>query len=488
MQNPTDFTSAPLAGDLKSDTALFKDLFKDQALFRLRELKCRGFEATVLFFDGVVSSELISESIIKPLLSFKIKGDILQSVYKSGIFSDEATLSTNVNQIVKAIMYGDTALLLRGGAIILNTKGFSTRGIDEPKDERVLQGPREGFCESVLKNLSLILRRITTPNLHIKQTTLGRTTSTGVYICYVENIVNKKVLSELYRRLKNIDIDGILDSNYICEMIKDHPHSIFKTVGSTERPDIVAARLLEGRVAIFVDGTPVVLTVPYLFCENFQSNDDYYLDYTLTSFGRALRYLCFIISVTVPALYLAFVDFYPQLLPSFFLITVSGSRQSMPFSSFLESLLLIFIFHILKEAGIRMPESMGHTLSIVGGLVVGQAAVEAKIISAPMLIIVALSGICGLVVSRLRGAILFLRIIYLFASASMGLLGIFLAISLTLAVIYDMSSFTVDYTVYLRRPNARSLKDTLIRAPWYKMITRPAGLSKNRVRAKEYER
>ena len=488
MQNQTDFSLKPLSGNLEEDITRFKEIFAHQALFRIRELCCPNFKAAVIFFDGVADSQMISESIIKPLLLFKAqKNDLLQSVYKSGIFSDEAALAQSSEEIVKAIMYGDTALLLCGGAIILNTKGFCTRSIEEPKEERVLQGPREGFCESVLKNLSLILRRLTTPNLHLKKMTVGRTSATSVFVCYLDNIVNKKVLGELYRRLEKIDIDGVLDSNYLCEMIKDHPHSLFKTVGATERPDIIAARLLEGRVAIFVDGTPVVLTVPYLFCENFQSNDDYYLNYMLSSFSRVLRYVCFAISVLVPALYLALVNYYPQLLPSFFLITISGARQSMPFSSFLECLLLIFVFHILKEAGIRMPESMGHALSIVGGLVVGQAAVEAKIISAPMLIVVALSGICGLVVSRLKNAILYLRIIYALAGAALGLLGLFLAVTLTAAVIFNMSSFLVDYTVYLRAPSPQGLKDTLVRAPWNKMLTRPLGLSKNRIREKEYE-
>ena len=284
--------------------------------------------------------------------------------------------------------------------------------------------------------------------------------------------------------IQSLDIDGILDSNYITEQIRDHPCSIFKTTGATERPDVVAARLLEGRIAIVVDGTPVVVTVPYLFSENFQSDEDYYLNYIISSVGRVLRYLCFFMSISIPAIFIAAATFHKELLPTSLALSVTQLRGGVPFPPFAECLLLIFIFEILKETGVRMPQSLGHALSIVGGLVVGQAAVEARIISAPMLIVVALSGISGLMVPRLKGAVFYLRLIFVILSALFGLYGYIAGVALMLIHIFDLSSFGTSYTVSLADAGLQSLKDTFWRAPWSKMRTRPL-FNSNIIRSRE---
>ena len=193
-----------------------------------------------------------------------------------------------------------------------------------------------------------------------------------------------------------------MDTNYIAEQIRDNPYSLFKTTGSTERPDIAAAALLEGRIALIVDGTPVVMTLPYLFSQNFQSDEDYYLNFFVSAVGRLLRYICFFLAISVPAIFISLITFHKQLLPTSFAVSIAQLRGGVPFSSVSECLILIFVFEILRETGIRMPQSVGHALSIVGGLVIGQSAVEAKIVSAPILIAVALSAICGLMVTRLK--------------------------------------------------------------------------------------
>ena len=206
----------------------------------------------------------------------------------------------------------------------------------------------------------MIRRKLLTPDLCTEMVRIGRRSDTIVFICYLDSLADEGTVSELKRRLSKIDIDGILDTNYIAEFIRDRPHSIFKTSGTTERPDTVAARLLEGRIAVIADGTPVVLTLPYLFSENFQSDEDYYLNYTVASVGRLLRYICFFLSVSIPAAFVAAVTYHKELLPTSLAITVTQLRGGVPFPAFVECILLIFVFEILKETGVRMPQSLGH--------------------------------------------------------------------------------------------------------------------------------
>ena len=327
-----------------------------------------------------------------------------------------------------------------------------------------------------------MLRRAPDPDLCIEAQRIGRRTDTNVFICYLESLVDQNMLAELKARLSRVDIDGVLDVNYLAELIRDHPNSPFKTTGVTERPDIVAARLLEGRIAIMVDGTPAVLTLPYLFIENFQSDEDYYLNWLVSSVGRFLRLICFFLAISIPAVYLSLVGFHEELLPTMFALSVAQARGGVPLSSLLECVAVIVLFEILKETGVRMPQSLGHALGIVGGLIIGQAAVDAKLISAPVLIAVAMAGVSGLMVPRLRGIVFYARIALLFLGYLGGLYGFMFGISALLIMIFSLKSFGVDCTLSLLDPSPQGLKDLIWRSSWRKMRTRPA-FSRDRVRA-----
>lgn len=483
------FAGVNLTGCLETDRALFSRIFEKDAVFRERPLVLRykGVAGCLLFFDGMVNAEIINEGVIKPLtISSADRGDepLADCVARRILCANEVKIVTDVKEMLTGLLYGDSVLLLDGsvGALVINTKGWRTRGISEPGDERVQQGPREGFDEALMFNVAMLRRKLPTPDLCIEGRSIGRKSDTKIFICYLESVVRKETVELIRKRLDSIDIDGILDSHYINELISDHRWSLFKTMGSTERPDIVAARLLEGRVAIMVDGTPVVLTMPYLFAENFQSDDDYYTHYLVAGIGRVLRYLCFYLAVCLPALYLAVTVFHPALLPTSFFISIAAARNGVPFSSFAEILLLILVFEILKETGIRMQQSVGNAMSIVGGLVVGQAAVEARLVSAPVLIITALCGIAGLMLPRLKGAIFYLRLMLLVLASLLGLFGFFLGFTLWHIHLYALHSFEVGYVEPGLRFTPQSLKDTLIRSPWNRMILRPFSLSRNRVR------
>lgn len=489
-----DYAEIRLSSSLEENIRLFKGIFEKDAVLRLRKIAVRSscsYDCALFYMDGMIKAELLNESVIRPLITSRAErreDSLVGFISKQVLFAGETSVTDRVEDMLRSLLYGDTLLLVDGctDAITINTKGWRTRGISEPEDERVLQGPREGFDEAALLNLAMIRRKLLTPDLCTELIRVGRRSDTPVFICYLDTLVNKRTLSELKKRIKKLDMDGILDSNYIAEQIRDHPRSLFKTCGSTERPDIVAARLLEGRIALVVDGTPVVMTVPYLFSENFQSDEDYYLNYAVSSVGRLLRFVCFFLSVSIPAVFIAATSYHKELLPTSLALTVAQLRGGVPFSAFWECILLIFVFEILKETGVRMPQSLGHALSIVGGLVVGQAAVEARIVSAPMLIIVALSGISGLMVPRLKGAVFYLRIIYVVLSALFGLYGYIAGITVTLIHILDLSSFGTSSTVSLDRASFQSLKDSFWRAPWGKMRTRPF-FNQNIIRAGEKE-
>ena len=484
-RNLSNFKDKYLSGNLEKDITLFKNIFLNDAMFRTRNITAI---CSLLFMDGMVNAEIINEAIIKPLALIDTSSNqsVSSLISESIVFANEVKKSGDIAELLSAILYGDSVLLSENTktALILNTKGWRSRGINEPPNEQVIKGPREGFDEAVMFNAAMLRRRLATPDLKIETLSVGRKSDTKIFVCYMDSIVNKKTLFSVVKKIKEIDIDCVLDSNYINELINDNKFSLFKTTGSTERPDIVAARLLEGRIAILVDGTPVALTIPYLFTENFQADDDYYTNFSVAAIGRVLRYICFYVAIALPAVYIALSVFHPALLPTALLNTIAVSRSGVPFSSFTETLLLIIIFEMLKETGLRMQQNMGHALSIVGGLVVGQAAVEARIVSAPVLIITALCGIAGLMVPRLTGAVFYGKLFLLLCASVFGLYGFFIALILLHIHLYSLNSFGVDYVSPSLEFTKQSVKDTILRAPWYKMITRPFSLTKNKIRQK----
>lgn len=487
-----DFAGKNISGNLEKDIKFFRDLFLKDAVFRIKKISVRNsvsFDCAILFMDGMVNSDLLNQAVIRPLIIVdkeNKKSTIAEFLSEQILFANTVKHKNDISEILESLLYGEAVVLIDKSetAIVVDVKGWATRGITEPSEERVLQGPREGFEESSLRNFAMIRRKLLTPDLCIEKMTVGRRSSTSVFVCYLASLADFNAVKKLKKKIRNIDIDGILDINYIIELIRDNRNSFFKTWGTTERPDVVAAKLLEGRIAIVVDGTPVVATVPFLFSENFQSDEDYYQNYLLSSIGRFLRYICFFISIGIPAVFVSLLTFHRQLLPTSFALSVMKLRAGVPFSPFLETIALIFVFEILKEAGVRTSQNLGHALSIVGGLVVGQAAVESRIISAPTLIVVALSGIAGLMLPRLKGAIFYLRILFVFSSALMGLYGFICGMSLLFVYIFSIKSFDVDYTISLSKLNFQSLKDSIIRAPWFLMKERPL-FNFNIVRSRE---
>ncbi len=481
------------ARSLEENILLMKTLFQDVDVMRYRFIEENGKPViAIVFSDGMVSSSSINDSILRPLMNMQAlpKGpDLLKRLTGEVIEVSEAELSDDLKKIVTSVTYGDTILFVEGceGAAILNTKSFPVRSVSEPDSEKNLNGPREGFTESIMQNVSMLRRRARTNDFKIRQMSLGRRTETSVMVCYFDGMVNRRALEEVMARLARIDIDAVLDSNYITELIRDHRFSLFRTSGYTERPDVAIGRMLEGRIVVMVDGSPSVLTVPYLFIENFQASEDYYLSFYYTSFSRMLRMLGFFMTIAVPGLYLAIVAFQHEMLPTPLFINVTAERTNVPLPAAVEAFLMLIVFDILRETGVRMPTKIGQALSIVGALVIGQAAVEASLVAAPMIIMVAITGITNLLVPKLNASVIFIRLFVLLLSSMFGFFGLTMALSLVLIHILGLTSFGVPYVSLDGDLRLTRVKDIAIRAPWWDQIERPVNLTENRTRQKPPE-
>ncbi len=488
---------AVLTFDLQENTKKIKALFQGDATLIARYFENRAdssIQCCAFYTDSMVENKLFNEDVIQPIQQYPFgrrgAADFIDVIAKCITLSDSVDKTNEIDKLVQAIVYGDTVLMVSGcnEALILNTKGWLIRSIAEPEDEKVLRGPREGFNESLLVNLTMLRRRLRTTELKMQYRVFGRRTQTQGCICYLEGVVDKEVLAELENRLNKFSLDSALDVNYLSEFIGDAPFSPIKTVGSTERPDVVAAQFLEGREALFLDGSPVVLTVPHLFIEQFQSPDDYYLNYFFASIGRVLRLIGFFLSLSTPAIYVALVNFHQEIMPTPLLISVAKARQGVPLPTVFEAILMMTVFEILRETGIRMPNSIGQALSIVGAIVIGQSAVSARLVSAPMIIVVGITGITGLLNARIKGAVIIIRFILLILAAIIGLYGYMFGMMGLLLYLLNMSSFGVPVLSPLSTAKLQEQRDLFVRAPWWFMIRHPHFSDQPKERAKNGKR
>lgn len=479
---------------LQDNIAALKSTFnKDESLL-FREFSIGGaanVDCLAVFIDGMADVARINSEIIGPLLEMKaaeVNSDLyLPNVLKNKVTSAQVETTENYDEIVNCLLNGCTLVLIDdySTVIVINTQSINRRKISEPPSERVIRGSRDGFNESLINNITLIRARIKSENLKIHFRELGRETMTKVCLCYMENIASDSLVKEVEKRLDAIDIDGILESGYIQELISDEGYSPFRTIGQTERPDVVAGKLLEGRVAILCDESPFVLTVPFLFLEYFSSVENYYNHFYYATFNRMLSLIGFFLTTSVPAIYTALITFHQEMLPTPLILSISAARQGIPLPTIAEIILILFVFEVLREASIRIPEVVGQTISIVGALIIGQAAVEAKLISAPIIIVGAVSGITSFLVPKMEQAIIIVRLVILLSSAVIGLYGyIFCGIALFIHLT-SIRSFGVPYMMLSASLSAEDQKDIILRTPWWSMNKRNKMIAaKNMVRKK----
>ena len=490
---PSSNNLTTLSKDINENLATIKNIFinTDDLIIREfkigRELQVNAFAVMIV---GLINEASVNENLIRPLMSLDLdinKESTLKVVKESALFVASIQETRKLDDTVRGILSGDTALFIdeTDSALIASFRGWQARSIVEPKTESVVRGPREGFVESLSTNIALLRRKIKNPQLKFEKMTVGNQTRTDISIAYIDNIANAKTVQEVKDRVSRIDTDSILESGYIEEFIEDAPYSLFPTVGNSEKPDIIAAKLLEGRIAVLTDGTPFVLTVPYLFIEAFQNSEDYYARPYLSTFIRWLRWLAFIISVFLPALYVAITTFHQELLPTSLLISVASSHEGIPFPTIVEAVLMQIAFEILREAGLRLPKAVGQAVSIVGALVIGEAAVSAGLVGSPMVVVMALTGISSFVVPTLTDVTTITRFILLLLAGFSGLYGVILGFVGIITHQLSLRSYGQPYLSPLAPLNVSDLKDVIIRTPWWAMNARPNGLSKNSHRQKK---
>ena len=460
LQQNTDH----LKGALSSDDVTFLSL------------KIKDVDALLIFVNDLIDKNNVGELILRPMQEFS--GEIEEKTLFQAFHSPEKKCLYTADEVITDTLLGNAILLVDGlnSAFSFGLKFFEKRAISEPPTSTVIKGPREGFVECLPVNVSLMRRRLKTPDLKFEYLTFGKYSKTPIALCYISTIADIKLVKNIKEKLEKIDIDAVLDSSYVSKLLVERKTSLFKQVGNTEKPDILAAKILEGRVAIFVDGSPIALSVPYRLVEDFQSASDYYNSPYSATAARSIRVLSVLFALFLPALYVAAELFHLQLIPLSFLLTIVNSIKGIPLSPSYEMFFTLMIFEILNEASVRMPKYVGMVVSIVGGLVLGETAVTAGIISAPTLMIVALSGICLYTVPELEQTFSVLRIIFLIIAGATGLYGMLLAISALFIYLISFESFGSPVAAPFSPLIKEDLKDGFYKGFLQEMTYRPKSI------------
>lgn len=465
-----------LNNSIKENILMLKELFKESADLTIREMNLissNSVSAALITIEGMCNKEVTASSILTPLTTYDFKNlqgeKVIDEIVLSVLASGEIIEMNTLDELISFATSGFAVIMVDGTTktLAVGAQGYSYRSVSEPESEVVQRGSREGFTEPLRVNMSLIRRRIKSPDLVFETITTGKTSRTHLMICYLQKSVSPKLLKKVRSRLEKCDLDTVFASGYLSEYLEDEwPKSIFSGIGISERPDTVCGKLTEGRIAVLIDGTPAVIVVPHLFVEEFQGVDDYSNRPYYAAFIRILKYISFFVSVFLPGIYTALAQFHPEYFPTWILIKTSESLAQTPLPVTLEVILMAFIYEIMKEAGLRIPKSLGHAVSIVGALVIGDSAVSAGIISSSTLMVVATAAICSYVTSQLYPPIMILRFIYIIVGGLLGLWGILLT---TIVVLVNMSAKTslgIPYLSSLAPFSRNSMRDVFIRAPW----------------------
>jgi len=447
-----------------------------------------GVKALVVGIDGLIDKTLLSEGVVEKLTwrdeVTRISGQRLFETAKQRLITIGDVIEIKgMSQLADHVNCGDCAVLIEGNthALACSIRGWAERNVEEPTSESVIRGPKEGFTETLRTNTALIRRRIKTPWLRVEQLKVGALSKTDVAVLYIKGVVNDKVVEEVRRRLERIDTDSIIGSGYIEELIEDAPYSPFPTILRTERPDKFAGNLFEGRVGLIIDGTPFALIVPATFTMFLTASEDYYSRYFIGSAIRFIRFLSFFISLTLPSLYVSATTFHQEMLPTPLILSIAAQREGVPFPAFVEALIMEVAFEILREASIRLPKIIGPAISILGVLIIGEAAVEAGIVSPIMVIIVAGTGIASFAtpVFSLAIGIRMIRFPMMVLAGVLGVYGVFMGMSALLLHLAALRSFGTPFLEPLAPVIFSDIKDVLVRAPWWATRTRPRLVGKN---------
>lgn len=480
----SDLKDLDLSSDLATNEEILRGIFQNCSDIIFRPIQIQGISQMLLIYaDGLIDSKVLDQAFLKPLMYNGIPQglgniDRLGEMLEDQLIAIAQTKTVfKVGDVVQSIVGANVVILAdrESCALIADMKGFAARSVEEPSSEPVIRGPREGFTETLRTNTSMIRRKIKSHRLKMEPYLLGEITQTDLVIAYIEGIVNETVLDEVRKRIQRIQIDGVLESGYIEEFIEDAPFSPFPTVQYTERPDVVTAGLLEGKVSILIDGTPFVLIVPFTFFAGLQAAEDYYERFLFATAVRWIRFLSFNTALFLPSLYVAITTYHPQMIPTNLLLSFAAAREPSPFPAVVEAFIMEIVFEVLREAGVRLPKPVGPAVSIVGALVIGESAVRAGIVSAPVVIVVAGTGIASFAIPRYNLGISYrlVRFPLLILAGTFGLFGISMGALALLLHMVSLRSFGIPYLSPLAPQILREIKDILWRAPRWMFHFRP---------------
>ncbi len=472
---PVNLKDISIIPDLSENLKKIKEIAGGSSDLLINEIEICGIKTALICCEGMLSTATITELILHPLMTLRLENPspaaLLTHIDTKMLLSVDRPIAYNYEDFFRLLNSGFALLTADGQDRVLafGVQGFDKRGVDEPSGENNITGSHDGFIEVVRSNMSLIRRRIKSPVLVQKLFVAGSKSQTDLCICYMSDRVPQKLVDRIMKSIESTDLESILSTGYVKPFIEPDKGRIFSSVGRTERPDVLCSKLIEGRVAVLVDGNPFALIVPKLWTDDFQTVDDYNYKPYYATFIRWLKYAAFIISILLPSLYAAIAMHHPELLNSTLLLILAQSEQNAPFSIIAESVGVMLMYEVIKEAGLRLPKAVGGAVSIVAGLIIGDAAVSSGLISTPLLTVAALSIISGFVIPELSPAITVLRILFIICGGIWGIFGISL---LGAAVIFNMCAtedFGFPYTAPISPFKAKTMGDIAVRQSFRKM-------------------
>lgn len=465
----------------KQRTQKLKNEFFNSHDIIIRNFERNGKNLSLIFIDELAEQDMINENILSPILKTR-ENEITLPVLQTKIVSLCNSEILEDSLVEQKILRGHSALFIDGEerVLVFNTVSYVGRTVDEPPTSTVLRGPREGFTENVKMNICLIRKRLPDKRLKIEELIVGTRSKTRVELLYFNDLVDKKIVQAIKRKIENKEIDGVLDSFYITKFLEDRPNSIFRQIGSCEKPDIACSKILEGRVLILVDGSPIALSVPFIVFEDFQSSNDYYWgDCHRATILRFIRVFGLFIAILFPGMFIALQLYHYKIVPLKFLTTIIITTQNLPLNPFLEVFFIIILFDVLFEASVRMPRYLGMAISIVGALILGETAVKAGLVSPPSVMIVAISAITVYVIPNQSPQISTLRIVFAIIGGTLGFHGIIIATVFLINYLCNIDCFGTPYLAPYAPYVADDQKDFVTKDILPTQNQRPMSFSRN---------
>ncbi len=454
--------------------------------FKLISIGDNHLPITITFIDGLADQQLISDYILKPLIEdekfqkSRNIGDVIELIEQGSVYFSTQKKRLDTRDVIMDILSGNTALIFdkENIAFTFDTKGFEKRAISEPTGENVIKGAKDSFVEDLRTNTATIRKKLKTHKLIIEENTIGKESNTNIAIVYIKGIANENIIQMLKERLDKINVDGVLITGVIEENIIDSKYSAFPQVIYTERPDKLCANIIEGRIGLIIDGFPIVYIVPVTIGSFLQAPEDYSFNFIISSAIRSLRFLLMMTTLFLPGFYISISTFHHEMIPTQLALAITASKEGVPFPTFVEVIFMLIAFEILTEAGLRLPQTIGQVVSIVGAVVIGQAAVDANLVSPVVLIIVALTAISSFTMPNqdFSNALRVWRMVFVLLSSMIGLFGLSLGGILLLNHLSSMEVYGIPYLAPFVGEEGKQLQDSIFRLPLSTLYKRPIGL------------